>query len=169
LEAELLYQGGYGKEDKHGWRAMQRACALGHVEAVVRIGLEAWKRKDLEEAQRWLQKAAEAGHAAAMELMAACGACEGERFGWLRKAALAGRGMAMVTLGVWMRGAAMDGASGAAWFRKAAGAGDAVGMLHYGWALQLGDGVEMDWSAGAMWVRRGIELGAMEDKRMILV
>jgi TPR repeat protein len=110
-------------------------------------------KRDRQEAMRWFQRAAEAGHAPAMVNLGSCltypkpSLDRTAAVSWLRKAAEKGYAGGMVSLGFAYRegdGVPRDDKEAVQWFIKAVEAGDSHSMIHVGrmYARQLSAPVE---------------------------
>jgi len=77
----------------------------------------------------------------------------------IETAAAAGDRMAQRAAGIGGEFGSLDPVNGVAWIRRAAEAGDAPAMLHYGFLLSIGSGVEKDTALAEDYVRRAATAG----------
>ncbi|CAM3464577.1 protein kinase domain-containing protein [Stackebrandtia soli] len=149
------------RQDLERWRGDKSQQQSDKAEAIdidtmVNLGSMAQKQGDLDEAEKWFRKAAEAGHTGAMVDL---GLLVWERDidsaeGWFRKAADAGEKWAMFNLGILLRDRGdLDDAE--EWYRKAADAGHTGAMHNLG--LLLRDRGDLD--DAEEWLRRASDAG----------
>ena len=125
--------------------------------------------KDLNEAFRWVRKAAEAGHDTAIFFVGTSyengeGVAKdvAEAVRWYRKAAEAGHPLAMFNLGNAYsngEGVGKDLSEGVRWYRKAADAGNSDAMVNLGFRYQKGEGISKDLSEAIRWYRKAADAG----------
>jgi TPR repeat protein len=121
------------------------------------------------EAVRLYRKAADAGHAPAMNNLGNMYASgrgvekdDGEAARWYRKAADAGDAVAMNNLGNMYangRGVEKDDGEAARWYRKSADAGHAAAMGNLGNMYESGRGVEQNDDEAVHWYREAADAG----------
>lgn len=135
------------------------------VDVAFALGVAAEDRRDLNDALRWLTRAAEAGHISAMMRLAsiyndAPGIRNpGESRRWLTRAAEGGSPDAAFRLGKAYEadGEAGHQAEAVKWYRKAAEAGHGDGMNNLATMLASGIGTARDERAAHEWYRRASE------------
>ena len=119
--------------------------------------------QDYAEAAKWIQQAAEKGHAEAQATLGAMfqlgrGVPQdyAQAAAWYRKAAKQGFMVAQLALGTLLsegQGVPKDDAEAVMWWRRAAEQGDAVAQANLGAAYQLGTGVPTDYSEAYFWYK----------------
>ena len=121
--------------------------------------------QDYAEAAKWIQQAADKGHAEAQTTIGAMFLLakgepqnDAQAAEWFRKAAEQGFPAAQFALGSLLsegRGVPKSDAEAAIWWRRAAEKGDAAAQVNLGAAYQLGNGVPVDFSESYFWYKVG--------------
>jgi TPR repeat protein len=121
---------------------------------------------DVDEAIRWLERAAAGGERRAYNNLFALNASvrkDRQRANrWLRLGAEAGDPTCMANWGHALcvgEGVERDPLAGAAWYRRAAESGSPLGMHNWATVLERGAGVEQDQRAAIAWYSRALERG----------
>lgn len=125
--------------------------------------------RDYTQAEFWLRKAAEQGHATSQAVLGIM--CEwsfgvpqdyAQALAWYRKAAEQGNAGAGYALGCYYwegRGVLQDYEQARAWFRKAAELGDASAQFNLGVICGFGQGLPQDDAEAVFWYRKAAEQG----------
>jgi TPR repeat protein len=148
-------------------KAFRALADKGNPEAQRQLGLAlALGRgvdKDLAEAEKWLRKSADKGHAGGQyDLGRICEATKklAEAAKWYRKSAGQGFAPAETNLGnLYLngRGVEQDAEVAMKWYRKAADRGDSGGQNSVGFLYASGKGVAQDYAEAMKWFRKSAD------------
>jgi TPR repeat protein len=163
LMCMIMYKSGQGTE-VHTEVAEKYGRRLDQVEESEEI------EKDFKESLERIQKHAHEGNADAQFLSGFFAGDAAEEVKWYRKAAEQGHATALNELGNMYyhgRGVPQNDSEAVKWYRKAAEQGNAMAQYDLGWMYQNGRGVPQNDSEAAKWYRKAAEQGDAEAQALL--